>query len=68
MFGGLLRISITKQKNTWVSCGIIKHSNKVENLQEADSNYYLPLLDEICNWMYTEETEKLCQELATIVY
>jgi hypothetical protein len=29
-------------------------------------NYILPLLDEICNWLCTEEAEKLYQELAMI--
>jgi len=29
-------------------------------------HYQLPLLDEICNWLYTEEAEKLNEELAII--
>jgi len=29
-------------------------------------SYILPLLNEICNWLYTEEAEKLYKELVTI--
>jgi len=29
-------------------------------------NCILPLFDEICNWLNTDEAEKLCQELAVI--